>query len=142
MPITPIDENLTYVFVVAGSLIEKDGKFLLVQEKNPEVYGLWNLPAGKAEKQFTIEENAIKETKEETGFDVKIIKKIGIFHKDGEKSVKHVFEAEIIGGELKVPADEILDAKWFSFKEILWLNQQKKIRNSWIIEAIKSKIKQ
>lgn len=36
------------VHVVAGCVIEKDGKFLLVQEKKPIAYGLWNLPAGRA----------------------------------------------------------------------------------------------
>jgi ADP-ribose pyrophosphatase YjhB (NUDIX family) len=138
MPITPIDDNLTYVFVVAGSVIKKDGKYLLVQEKQSHVYGLWNLPAGKAEKNFSIAENAIKEVKEETGFDVEIIREIDIYHKDGEKSVKHAFEAKITGGELKFPKDEILDAKWFSLEEIEELDKQGKIRSDWVVKAIDS----
>ena len=137
MPITPVDENLTYVYLVVGSVIKRDGKFLLVQEKKPSVRGLWNLPAGKAEKQFTLEENAIKEAKEETGFDVEIIKEIGVFHQEGEKSVKHTYQAKIIGGELNIPEDEIMDAKWFSFDEIYKLNQEDKIRNGWAYRAIK-----
>ncbi len=136
MPITPVDENLTYVYLVVGSVIEKDGKYLLVQEKKPSVRGLWNLPAGKAEKQFTLEENAVKEVKEETGFDVKIIKEVAVFHREGEKSVKHTYQAEIIGGELNIPEDELLDAKWFSFEEIKQLNQQEKIRDGWAYRAI------
>ncbi|MCX6811409.1 MAG: NUDIX domain-containing protein [Candidatus Berkelbacteria bacterium] len=140
MPITPIDENLIYVYIVVGSVIEKDGKFLLVQEKKPEVRGLWNLPAGKAEKNLTLEENAIKEAKEETGFDVEIVKEIDIYHKKEDKSLKHAFKARIIGGELKIPKDEILDARWFSFEEIEDLNKQNKIRNDWIFKAIQSQI--
>jgi ADP-ribose pyrophosphatase YjhB (NUDIX family) len=141
MPITPIDENLIFVYVVVGSVIEKDGKFLLVQEKKPEVRGLWNLPAGKAEKNLTLEESAIKEAKEETGFDVEIIKQIGIYHKKENKSIKHAYKAKIVGGELKIPKDEILDAKWFSFEEIKNLNKQNKVRDDWIFEAIKSQVK-
>ena len=37
------------VDVVAGVLIEKNNKYLLVQEKKEEVRGLWNLPAGHVE---------------------------------------------------------------------------------------------
>lgn len=140
MPITPIDENLIFVYVVVGSVIEKDGKFLFVQEKKPEVRGLWNLPTGKAEKNLTLEENAIKEAKEETGFDVKIIREIDIYHKKDDKSVKHVYKAKIIGGELEIPKDEILDARWFSFEEIENLNKQNKIRDDWVFEAIQSQI--
>lgn len=138
MPITPIDENLTYVFVVAGSVIEKDGKYLLVQEKLQHVYGLWNLPAGKAEKNLSIAENAIKEAKEETGYDVELIREIDIYHQDGEKSVKHAFEAKITGGELKFPKDEILDVKWFSLDQIKELDLQGKIRSDWVVKAIQT----
>jgi len=138
MPITPIDDNLTYVFVVVGSVIQKDGKYLLVQEKQEHVYGLWNLPAGKAEKNFSIAENAIKEVKEETGLDVGIIREIDIYHQEGGKSVKHAFEAKIIGGKLKFPKDEILDVKWLSLEEIKELDSQGKIRSDWVVKAIES----
>lgn len=137
MPVTPVDENLTYVYLVVGSVIKRDDKFLLVQEKKPSVRGLWNLPAGKAEKQFSLEENAIKEVKEETGFDVEIIKKIAVFHGEGEKSVKHTYQAKIIGGDLNIPEDEIMDAKWFSLEEIEKMNQEDKIRDKWAYRAIK-----
>jgi ADP-ribose pyrophosphatase YjhB (NUDIX family) len=95
------------------------------------------LPAGKAEKQYSLEENAAKEAKEETGYDVEILKEIGVFHKENEKSVKHTYLAKIIGGELSVPEDEILDAKWFAFQEIEQMNSEGKIRDSWAWRAIK-----
>ena len=136
MPVTKEDENILKVIVVSGCLIEKDGRYLLVQEKKPSVYGLWNLPAGKVEVGQTFEETAIREAKEETGFDVKLIQKNGIYHKDGDQSVRHVFDAEIIGGELDFPEDEILDAKWFTYDEILELRNQNKVRGGWFIEAI------
>jgi len=134
MPHTPVDNNLTTVIVVGGCVIKKDNKFLLVQEKLPEVYSKWNLPAGKVEKGNTIEETAITEAKEETGFDVKLIKKIGIFHGDQAKAVKHVFKAEIISGKLNYDPDEILDAKWFTLEEIKKMKD--KLREPWVLEAI------
>lgn len=136
MPITVPDDNILRVYVASGCVIEQNGKFLLVQEKKPVAYGLWNLPAGKVEKGKNIQESAIREAKEETGYDVEIIKHIGIYHQDGEKSVRHAFSAKIIGGALNIPEDEILDAKWFTYNEILELNKQNKIRNYWVIRAI------
>lgn len=45
-----------------------------------------------------------------------------------------------VDGELKIPKDEILDAKWFSFEEIENLNKQNKIRDDWIFKAIQSQV--
>ncbi len=130
------NKKLIQVNVVGGVVIKKDGKYLLVQEKKSEVYELWNLPAGKVEQGSTIEETAIKEAKEETGFDVKLLRKVGIYHKNEDKAVKHIFEAKIVGGELNYPKDEILDTKWFSYKEILAMKD--KLRNpDCILPALK-----
>ena len=57
---------------IAGCLIEHDKKFLLVQEAKPAVYGKWNTPAGHVDEGETLEEAALRETKEETGYDVMI----------------------------------------------------------------------
>lgn len=122
------------IFVVAGVVIKKDGKFLLVQEKKLKARGLWNLPAGRVEIGDTIEQAAIREAKEETGYDVRLIRKLGVFHKSGDEAVKHVFEAEIVGGELSFSKEEILDVRWFGIEEI---NQMKdKLRRPWVLEAI------
>jgi ADP-ribose pyrophosphatase YjhB (NUDIX family) len=122
-------------FIVAGVVIQKDGKFLLVQEKQPKVYGLWNFPAGKVEVGSSIEETAIKEAKEESGYEVELLKKIDIYHEDALQPVKHAFAGKIVGGELQFPKDEILNAQWFTFKEINDMKQ--KLRGVWILDAIK-----
>jgi len=128
-------EGHTYAVLVGGVVIKKENKYLLVQEKQKIAYGLWNLPAGKVEKGFTIKKTAVKEAKEETGFDVKLVRKIGIYQEKAENAVKHVFEAKIIGGKLNFPEDEILDAQWFNYKEIIEMKD--KLRNpEYIIPAI------
>jgi len=120
--------------VVAAVLIKKDGKYLLVQEKKAEAYGFWNLPAGRMEVGDIQEETAIREAKEETGYDVKLVNKIGVFWTKGSSTPKHVFEAEIIGGQLKYPENEILDVQWFTFEEILAMRD--KLRRPWVFEAV------
>ena len=77
---------------------------------------------------------AIKEAKEESGFDVKLIREIDIFQAAPDHAVAHIFEAEIIGGELNFPPEEIMDARWFSLKEIKEMKD--KLRTSWVLEAI------
>lgn len=104
--------------LIAGVVIEQDGKYLLVQERKPSAYGLWNLPAGKADEGETVEVAAVREAKEETGYDVKLIKKLEVYHSTLDSRQKHAFIAEIVGGNLSFPIDELLDAQWFTYEEI------------------------
>lgn len=121
--------------VVGAVIIKRENKYLLVQEKQEKAYGLWNFPAGKVDKGESFEQAAIREAKEETGYDVELVRKIGIFQTMPEHAVKHVFEAKIIGGELNFPKDEMLDAQWFTFEEIKKMKD--KLREvSWIVESI------
>lgn len=121
------------IFVVAGVVIRKDGKYLLVQEKQPKAYKLWNWPAGKVDEGYSIEQTAVKEAKEESGFDVELVRELGIWHEAAERPVAHAFEANIVGGTLAFPEDEILDARWFSFQELQTMKEE--LRGKWILEA-------
>jgi 8-oxo-dGTP diphosphatase len=123
------------VGIVAAVAIKHDGKYLLVQEKQEKVYGLWNFPAGHVDVGETIEEAAIREAKEESGYDVRLIRKVDIFQVNSTEMIKHAFEGEIIGGELNFPEDEILNASWFTYDEISEMKE--KLRGSWIYETIK-----
>jgi 8-oxo-dGTP diphosphatase len=129
-------EKLVKAFIVAGVVVERDGKFLLVQEKQPQCYGKWNLPAGRVEEGFSIEETAVKEAKEETGFDVELLGKIEIFQESTDTPVKHSFKARIVGGELKIPKDELLDVRWFSLEEIEAMKENLRGEN-WVLGSIK-----
>ena len=131
------EATIAWSSIVAGCIIRSDdGNYLLVQEKQPKVYGLWNLPAGHVDKGESIEVAAVREVKEETGYDVELGDKIGIYHETVESPVRHAFVATIIGGELNVQPDEILDAKWFSFDEITVMKRDGKLRVDWIYDAM------
>lgn len=120
--------------IAAGVVIKQEGKYLLVQESMPSQYGLWSWPAGKVDVGETIEEAAVREAKEETGFAVVLVRKLGIWQETVAVSVRHAFEATIVGGALRVPKDELLDVRWFTKQEIYGM--QDKLRSSWIIGAI------
>lgn len=123
--------------VVSACLIKKDNRYLLVQEAQQKAYGLWNLPAGHVDKGEKIREAAIREVKEETGYDVALIKEIAILHEEATNAVKHIFSADIVGGEISFRNDEILDVKWLTFDEVKIINDNEKIRRPWVWDIIK-----
>lgn len=55
--------------IVIGGLIEKDDKFLLVQEAKEKCKGKWNIPAVRMEVNESVIDCLKREIKEETGCD-------------------------------------------------------------------------
>lgn len=110
--------------IIVGAVIEKDGKILLVKEGKPLAYGLWNIPAGRLDKNENPIDGAKREVKEETGYDIEINGLLGVYvggspHIANLIRIKIIFRASVIGGELNFPKDEILEAKWFEPSEVL-----------------------
>jgi len=101
--------------------VVKDGKILLVQEATDNC---WAIPGGWADVGNLPSEVAMRECKEESGYDVKPIKVVGVF--DANRSgrpieffhaFKIIFLCEFIGGEAK-PSDETLDVQFFDFNSL------------------------
>lgn len=130
-------EEILRVPVVAGVVLRKDGKYLLVQEAQPKAYKKWNWPAGRVEVGHTLESTAVKEAKEEVGFDVKLVRKLGVWQNEADSPPKHAFEGRIVGGELQFPKEELLDARWFTRGEIEKMKND--LRDAeFILEAIRA----
>ena len=112
--------------VIVSALLEKDGKYLLVQERKGKNYGKWNIPAGHLEPNETIFEGAIREVSEETGYKTKLTGIIEIFNRKSIDDVVMgiVFKAEIIEGELNFNNEELLDVKWFSHEVIIDMQEE------------------
>jgi ADP-ribose pyrophosphatase YjhB (NUDIX family) len=90
------------------AVVFKDEKILMVRENTD---GGWSLPGGWGDIGLTPSEVAVKEVKEESGFDVKTVKLLGVLDKKCHPhppSPYHVYKifirCEIIGGE---PAEGI-----------------------------------
>jgi ADP-ribose pyrophosphatase YjhB (NUDIX family) len=131
-----MEKEYLKVFVAAAVILERDYRYLLVQEGKEEAYGLWNLPAGRVEVGETIEEAAVREAKEETGYSVRLVGKVAVIHEGHEYNVKHVYAGEVADGDLVLPEGEILDAQWFSFEQMVDMGEQ--IRRPWILEAVRA----
>jgi len=132
---------LTQPFVIVGVIIEKDGKFLLVQEKIVDK-GTWNQPAGWLDLGEDIIAGAKREAEEESGIEIEITGLLGVWNYSNkpraigkiEHAVKFIFTAKPLSDKLKIQESEIMDAKWFTFDEIKQMKDQ--LRSMTIIEEI------
>ena len=121
--------------ILVATLIKKDNKYLLVKEKKEIVRGLLNLPAGHLELNETLTHAAVREVKEETGYNVKLTHLIDTqyFVKNEKPYITFVFKGEIIDNDAK---NELS----FDFYDYSYLvNNKDKLRNADLLfSAIKN----
>lgn len=111
------------VFVQDG-----EGRVLLVQRSDN---GLWALPGGVMEFGETLSSCAERETREETGYEVRVVDVIGIYsdpkhiieYEDGEVRQQFAigFRGELVDGVLAT-SDETPRTGWFSPDEVAQLS--------------------
>ena len=107
--------------IVAGSLIVRDNKVLMVQEAKKSCYGQWNFPAGHVEEEELITDAAIRETFEETGCKIKLTGVLPISTivlANGQTVVTIKFSADIIDENIKVDKTEQLDVQWIELDKV------------------------
>jgi ADP-ribose pyrophosphatase YjhB (NUDIX family) len=124
---------------VAGVVLrDAQGRYLLVKEKLPKVYGLWNLPAGHVDEGETLQQAAIREAKEETGYTVELVDDTPLVSVMNQRKFAQLnsFKAVVVGGDLTIQPEELLDAKWLTLDEINELDKSDKIRDPWVISSI------
>lgn len=99
----------------------RDDCVLLVRER---IDGLWTLPGGWADVGETASENAAREVREESGFDVRITRLLALYDKrvhphppQAQYVYKLVFEATIVGGEPRT-SDETDAVAFFRAAEV------------------------
>lgn len=64
---------------VTDCIVVKNSKILLVKRATPPFHDVWSLVGGMMEVGETIEETAIRELREETGIEAKIIALVGVY---------------------------------------------------------------
>ena len=122
--------------LVGGSavVVDDEGRILLQRRSDS---GNWALPGGVMDIGETFAESVIREVKEETGFDVRIERIVGIYSDPGhvfaygDGEVRQEFNiclaATIVGGELAV-SSESTDVRFFSLDELPSLTMHESIR--------------
>ncbi len=103
-------------------IIQKDGDIVLIKREGPPFRGKWKLPGGMVEYGQTVEEAAMRESKEETSLDVELIDILGVYS-DPQRdprfhSLATVFVAKPVNGTLKGDIVETTDAKWVPIENL------------------------
>ncbi len=125
--------------IIVGGIIEKEGKYLLVQEAQKKCYGKWNIPAGHLDPNETIFEGTKREIFEETGCTVNLTGVLQIANKvlPNDTWISLIFSTELVNENIVFDKKEILDVKWFTYEELL--NMKNELRAyDWIIDSIKA----
>lgn len=113
--------------VIAGCLIIRDNKILMVKEAKKKCYGQWNFPAGHVEEHEKITDAAIREVYEETGCKVKLKGVLPISSVDGMEGTTGImirFVADIVEEDIKFNPEEILDVQWKKLSDVKNMKQE------------------
>ena len=78
---------------------------------------IWNLPGGRVESGEMPDEAVVRETKEETGLNVTILRLIGVYGKTDKDELVFAFLCQIVSGHL-IGTDEADECRYFEFDAI------------------------
>ena len=124
------------VKLIAHTLIEKDGKYLLIKRSKikrglPNVYpSYWDIPGGSVEENELPREAALREAIEEVNQKLRINK---IIHEDSQfdASKDTVFTRLVYAGEILEERDFILDPE--EHTDFIWISSLKDIESNLVL---------
>ncbi len=105
--------------LVAGTIPIQDGKAIMLRRAIEPRRGFWTFPGGFVEMGETVEEAALRETKEETNLEVKITSLLNVYSRPSAGIVLVVYLASVVGG-LPLRGREALEIATFSPAKIPW----------------------
>lgn len=119
--IWPIEKGYATPKVDVRAAVFRGSEVLMCRERSD---GKWTLPGGWADIGESPSECVAKEVKEETGFDVQVVKLAALYDRDKHehpKMLQHVFKAfficDLVGGSAK-PSIETSEVAFFQPSEL------------------------
>lgn len=124
--------------IYVSTIIESEGKIILVKEAKKQYYEKWNFPSGHVEENEDIINAAIREVKEETNLDVELNGLISIYNNmyEGYNSISFIFSSKLKNvNKITFNQNEILEVKGFSINDIKNMQDELKDKD-YIIDSI------
>lgn len=104
---------------ISAAIIVSDGRVLMVRRRISEGELMWQFPAGAIEPGEAAVDAAVRETDEETGLTVKVIRLLGERVHPKTHRLMSYTACEVVSGEARVADDEELDAiTWAAHSEL------------------------
>ncbi len=97
---------------VALAFSRDNGRVLLVRRAKHPLQGFWAPPAGYVEIDESVEDAAVRETREETGLAVELEGLRGVYSAPGLGILVVAYDARVVGGE-PIPGDDVKDVGFF-----------------------------
>lgn len=111
------------IVAAGGVVIDNKGAWRVLLVHRPK-YDDWTFPKGKADPGESIEQTALREVREETGFDCRIIEKLGSLRYSYQDrrgrlrpKVVYYFSMEPAGGSLSADGREVDAIEWLEVDE-------------------------
>ena len=110
------------IHLTVATIIERDNRFLLVREWDNGVEVI-NQPAGHVEPGETLQQAALRETREETGWEVTLMGLLGFTHylspRNGKTYYRFAFTAEAVREIPGAVLDkDIIEPCWLTLEEL------------------------
>ena len=110
--------------VAAGTVAVLDGRLALIRRGVPPGLGMWSFPCGYAEIEETLEECAVRETREESGLEVRIEGLLGAYSyppaRDPANRVVVVAYAAVVTGGTPRAGDDATDVRLVPPDAVPW----------------------
>lgn len=105
--------------VVAGTIFSIEDRVVLLRRGVEPAMGKWVFPGGYVDRGESVEEAAIRETREEASIEVELRSLLGVYSYPRSPNVVVVYTAQVVSGDLKA-GDESVEARTFAASEIPW----------------------
>lgn len=114
----------TFIFyldpkVVAGTIFTLENRVVLLRRGVEPALGKWVFPGGYVDRGESVQDAAVRETKEESQLDVRLGSLLNVYSYPRSPNVIVVYAADVVGGELGA-GDESVEAGTFAAEEIPW----------------------
>jgi 8-oxo-dGTP pyrophosphatase MutT (NUDIX family) len=108
--------------ISTACILEYKQTILMIKEEQNGVIN-WDIPAGSLDQGETVLDGVIREVFEETGITITNPELISVFQcfQNDQSGFSYLFYTKITDeqfSQIKITEKEILEIKWFSFKEI------------------------
>ncbi|HEY8941179.1 MAG TPA: NUDIX hydrolase [Cellvibrio sp.] len=114
--------------ITVATIVERDKRFLMVYEES-DGKKVYNQPAGHLDPNETLHEAAIRETLEETGWNIQLTGVVGVnlytAPANGITYLRTTFIADALSHDASRPLDTgIIEAVWLTYEQLLERKEQ------------------